>query len=233
MAVAAAEVAAASPITWRRLLRERYVLSVDLGQSNDPTALSVLHHREYEQFNRALIQRDPRGAIETVEDFVVRYLARLPLGLPYPAQVAEVRLILNRPPLSGNCELVLDDTGVGRAVSDIFAQAGLDPLRVTITGGEKQSGYASGRRWHVPKSVLVSHLDARLHTKELVFADDLVLQEAMFQELGDFRRHVSAAGRYSFEARVGKHDGLVLAVAIGLWALVGRPKPAFPSFGRY
>jgi hypothetical protein len=51
--------------------------------------------------------------------------------------------------------------------------------------------------------------------------------------LKDFRRKVSVAGRYTFEARVGKHDDLVLAVAIGLWAIVGRPKPPVPQFGTY
>jgi hypothetical protein len=55
----------------------------------------------------------------------------------------------------------------------------------------------------------------------------------MQEELKDFRRKVSAAGRATFEARVGKHDDLVLAVAIAIWTCVGRPKPAFPSFGRY
>jgi hypothetical protein len=29
------------------------------------------------------------------------------------------------------------------------------------------------------------------------------------------------------------HDDLVLAVAIGLWALVGRPKPPVAAFGVY
>lgn len=77
-----AESNGASPITWRRLLCEQYVLAVDLGQSSDPTAIAVLHHQEVEQFNRALVKRDPRGAIETVETFDVRHLARLPLASP-------------------------------------------------------------------------------------------------------------------------------------------------------
>ena len=47
----------------------------------------------------------------------------------------EVALLLRRPPLAGNCELVIDDTGVGRAVGDLFETAGMDPIRVTITAG--------------------------------------------------------------------------------------------------
>lgn len=220
-------------ITWKELIREKHVLAVDLGQSNDPTAIAVIRHQEHDQFNTDLTTLDARGARERVESFVVRYLNRLPLGLSYVDQVAEVRRYLGRPPLNKGCELVIDETGVGRAVGDLFDSAGMEPTRVTITAGEKQSGFTSGRRWHVAKSLLVSHLDARLHTNELRFLSKMSEAGPMKEELKDFRRKVSAAGRSTFEARVGKHDDLVLAVAIGLWCLVGKPKPVFPSFSRY
>ena len=56
-----------------------------------------------------------------------------------------------------------------RAVGDIFNQAGLKPIKVTITAGneEAQNGYA---RFTVPKQVLVSNLDAMMHTGELRIA---------------------------------------------------------------
>ena len=148
-----------------------------------------------------------------------------------PDKKGTLAATLGRPPLRGNYELVIDETGVGRPVGDLFDDAGMQPTRVTITAGENQSGFTSGRRWHVAKSLLISNLDARLHTGELCFAASLTEAGALHEELKDFRRKVSAAGRYSFEARVGKHDDLVLAVAIGLWAFVGRPKPAYASFG--
>jgi len=201
----------------------KYVLAADLGQSSDPTAIAVLEHchafREW-----------ARGGSDQVEDtFDVRHLARLPLGLSYPAVVQEVALLLARPPLAGRCELVIDETGVGRAVADIFDTAGMNPTRVTITAGIEQS-WTHGD-WHVSKQILISTLDARLHTGELRFAKDLLEAGTMQEELKDFRRKVSVAGRYTFEARVGKHDDLVLAVAIGLWAIVGRPKQTPPRFG--
>ncbi|MGB6659936.1 MAG: hypothetical protein WBE14_17600 [Xanthobacteraceae bacterium] len=39
----------------------------------------------------------------------------------------------------------------------------------------------------------------------------------MADELKDFKRKVSEAGRVSFNARSGTHDDLVLAVAIAAW----------------
>jgi hypothetical protein len=149
----------------------------------------------------------------------------------YPAVVQEVALLLSRPPLVGNCQLVVDETGIGRPVCDLFDAAGLEPLRVSITAGAEQS-FVNGS-WHVSKQTLVSTLDARLHTGELRFAKELSEADTMAEELKDFRRHVSAAGRYTYEARVGRHDDLVLACAIALWSCVGRPVMPPAQFGAY
>jgi hypothetical protein len=207
--------------------RTRYVVGVDLGQSTDPTAVAVLEHvigvtDTGSEFDRHC------GLTEHLqtktEQINVRHLKRLPLGLSYPSVVEHVSNTLSRPPLCGNqnqrpAELVIDETGVGRAVGDIFNTSGLRPIRVSITAGHEVTAQG-GRRWHVAKTRLISTLDAMLHTGTLRFAEALNESAVMREELKDFRRHVGAAGRFSYEARTGKHDDLVLAVAI---ALVGVP----------
>ncbi|GLH75599.1 hypothetical protein SSBR45G_05070 [Bradyrhizobium sp. SSBR45G] len=40
---------------------------------------------------------------------------------------------------------------------------------------------------------------------------------ALKDELKDFKRKISEAGRTTYAARVGAHDDLVLSVAIALW----------------
>jgi hypothetical protein len=103
----------------------------------------------------------------------VRHLMRFPLGMLYPAMVNEIGLILSRPSLHGSpTELVIDETGVGRAVGDIFNQAGLKPIKVTITAGNEE-GQSGPARFTVPKQILVSNLDAMMHTGELRIAKDL------------------------------------------------------------
>ena len=200
---------------WRS--EDRYIVGVDLGQASDPTAVCVLHcYSERE---------DPAEPAKFYYD--VRHLQRMPLGMSYPAIVHDVAITLDRPPLRGIAELVIDETGDGRAVGDIFVQSGLKPVRVTITAGLEE-GQSGSRRYTVPKSLLISTLDAKLHTGELRFAKDLREASAMESELKDFRRHVSEAGRYSFEARSGKHDDLVLATAIALWR-AEKKKPMFGS----
>lgn len=214
------------PEGYQEIINDEWVLAADIGQSQDPTAIAVLQHRTIDWLHW-------RGALtRKSENFDVRYLQRLRLGLSYVDQVAEIRRLLARPPLSDGCAFIIDNTGVGRAVGDLFDDAGLRPTKVTITAGAEQT-YTGNHRWNVAKGLLISALDARLHTGELRFAAALTEAGAMADELKDFRRKVSAAGRSTWEARVGSHDDLVLAVAIALWAVVGRPKQAAAAFGRY
>ena len=56
-----------------------------------------------------------------------------------------------------------------------------------------------------------------LHTDELKIAAALSDAEPLQEELKDFQRQVSDAGRATYNARVGAHDDLILAVAIALW----------------
>jgi hypothetical protein len=207
------------PADWRHIpvrAVDRWIVGADLGQSTDPTAICVLHHRVV-----PVEKWTPNAKAETwkqdrTEHFDVRHLERLPLGLSYPVQVARVAALLQRPPLNAGCTLIVDETGVGRAVADIFEAAGLRPLRVTITAGLETTQHG-GNSWHVAKTALISGLDARLHTGELKIAAALSDAGALLDELKDFQRKVSYAGRATYAARTGAHDDLVLAVAIALW----------------
>ena len=201
----------------------RFVVGVDLGQSADPTAIAVLEiikgvtdeGSDFDQHCGLPTKQTPAEYID------VRHLQRLALGLSYPVQVQYVKDLLARAPLCRNesqprAELVIDETGVGRAVGDIFANAGLRPTRITITAGSEVS-YAGADRIHVAKTILISTVDAMLHTGTLRFAAALSEAGAMKDELQDSRRKLSDAGRATYSARAGSHDDLVLAVAIAAW----------------
>jgi hypothetical protein len=113
-------------------------------------------------------------------------------------------------------KLVIDETGVGRPVGDMFDVAGLYPNRITITAGLEATQHGA-KSWHVPKGLLIANLEARAHSGELKVAADATDANALKEELKSFHRKISEAGRATYNARVGAHDDLVLCVAIALW----------------
>jgi hypothetical protein len=73
----------------------------------------------------------------------------------------------------------------------------------------------------VPKLTLVSRLQALLHQGQLKILRELAEAETLVRELQDFRVEYTAAGHLTFNARSGKHDDLVLALAIAVWRAHG------------
>jgi hypothetical protein len=149
--------------------------------------------------------------------FQVGYLERVPLGTPYPGIVAHVGRLLDK--LPAGTELVIDITGVGKPVFEMFAYAGISPLGALITAGttETHDGAICG----VPKLTLVSRLQALLHEGRLKIQKELPEAETLVRELQDFRVEFTPAGHLTFNARTGKHDDLVLALAIAVWRAHG------------
>jgi hypothetical protein len=148
--------------------------------------------------------------------FQVGHLERVPLGTPYPAIVAHVGRLLGK---LHDPELVIDYTGVGRPVFDLFTYAGISPVGVLITGGAVETRY--GAICGVPKLTLVSRLQALLHEGRLKIQKELSEAETLVRELQDFQVEFTPAGHLTFNARAGKHDDLVLALAIAIWRAYG------------
>ena len=158
--------------------------------------------------------------------FQVGHLERVPLGTPYPGIVARVGRLLGK--LPAGTELVIDITGVGKPVFEMFTYSGISPLGVLITAGtaETHDGAICG----VPKLTLVSRLQALLHEARLKIQKELPEADTLVRELQDFRVEYTTAGHLTFNARSGKHDDLVLALAIAVWRAHGG---GMASYGWY
>jgi hypothetical protein len=145
-------------------------------------------------------------------------LQRWPLGTPYTQIVADVADRFSVPPLNAGVALAVDQTGVGRAVVDMFRQSpALSRLEaILITAGHATSRGDDGS-WHVPKKELVSVLQVLLQARRLRVAK-LPERETLVKEFLTFRIKMTAAGNETFEAwRERDHDDLVLAVALAAW----------------
>jgi len=179
----------------------QFFMGLDLGQSNDYTALCILE------------KTTPQGQ-QAQPIHHCRHLQRFPLGTKYPAIVAAVQTMLATPDLKGKCELVVDASGVGRPVVDMFTQAGLKPVAVTITGGTRAN--CENGMWSVPKRILVSTLQVLLqgHRLEIV---DVPERATLIKEMLAFQVSITEAANDTYGGRTGTHDDLVLAVALAAW----------------
>ena len=199
------------------------VVSIDLGQANDYTAIAVIEKEVVPLDDWRW--HDTRRNVQVQQadtNHRLRALRRLPLGVGYDVQAEQIGAALDRVPMPRkDIDLVIDYGGVGRACFDIFKRAGLDPLGIQLTGGGQSR--RDGRIHYVPKREVISSLEAALHMQTLKFPHDLAAADELHDELRDFQRHVTAAGNAKFEGRIGTHDDIVLAVACGMW-LITRPK---------
>ena len=126
--------------------------------------------------------------------------------------------------------MVIDATGVGRPVVDLFRRTFAWPLvAVTITGGGRVSW--DGQGYPVPKADLVGSVQAAGGTGKLKYSPSLPFASVLDQELLNFRVKVTEAAHASYAVwREGQHDDLVLSVALALW-WASRGTPGFFFIG--
>jgi hypothetical protein len=191
----------------------RFYCGLDLGQSQDPSASIILEaHGE-----------------KATRIYDVRHIEQYPLGTSYPTIVQVVGALLDREPLHCQCTLTIDHTGVGRPIYDLFVEARLQPIGITITGGTSWHR-ETPRQWHVSKILLVGTVQKFLQSGRLRIGARLPHATTLQKELRDFRVKISKAANEVYEAREGQHDDLVLSLAVALFA-AEHPPPRFLPVG--
>ena len=208
-----------------------YLAGLDLGQASDFTALAILERtrpaERSDSWGEPFRVRQHWSGIETVpvgptapkreRTYAVRHLERFPLGTSYPAICERMVELFAEPPLR-SATLVVDQTGVGRAVVDMIRRArpraSIRPI--TITAGHDIVPDEAG--WRVPKKELVSALQVLLQSHRLQVASKLPMASVLLKELESFRVKITAAANETFESwRERDHDDMVLAVALAAW----------------
>jgi hypothetical protein len=178
-----------------------FYIGLDLGQSQDYTALAIAEKLEA---NKVIYHQ-------------IRYIQRYALGTTYPQITHSIKELMQKPPLLGKSMLIADATGVGRPVIDMMRKDGVSLVPVTITSGSEVKFDGIGG-WNVPKRDLVSTVQVLLQNGRVKFASSLPDLQILVDELLNFRIKISQAGKDTYEAwREGAHDDLVLALALALW----------------
>lgn len=181
----------------------RFLLGLDLGQVRDYTAMVIVER---------IMPKHPGDNIE----YHLRHMERFELGTPYPEIVDEVSHLLNAPELRDCTSLIVDGTGVGIPVVEMFLNAGLSPTPIWITGGESVS--KNGRIFRVPKRDLVSVLQVCFQTSRLKISSSIDMRDILVNELMNFKVKITKSANDTYGVwREGIHDDLVLALSMACW----------------
>ncbi len=197
-----------------RFLDRRFFIGVDLGMTNDYTAIAIV--------DRTTWLTGPRSPIDwerkTERRYEVRHLERLQLGCNYVTAAEKCREIVRHPDIDSNCRLVLDATGVGQAFRDLLRERGILGYvkNVTITAGHAES--SSGPDVNVPRHLLLNALNIHFEQGRIRICDRLALAPVLASELASLKVRVGPAGRQAIDTwSPAKHDDLVFALALACY----------------
>lgn len=188
----------------------RFIISADLGQANDYTAISIIQ-REITGYGVLGFDRNGERL------FKLGHIERM-RGKEYTEVVDRLKQIYHSDFMKGYEKAVcIDYTGLGRPVADLMKKEGfLYSLNaINITGGN-DSRTIHGH-FNVPKRELISNLSIALQTNELKIPNGLKEAKTLLRELQNFQTKISDSGHDHYDAKVGEHDDLVLSVAMGVW----------------
>ena len=205
-----------------------YFFGLDLGKSNDYTALCIARRTDFES---------DAGVIE------INNVVRWPLGTPYVKVAEQVAEVIKSIPgaivtkedwpmeaevprkwREHNYYLVVDATGVGNAVVELLRKQQLRLTEVVITGGNSQPSVVDGQT-RVPKVQLISPLRVALENRRLRVAAQIPHWREIERELMDFEEEISGTGAPPYGNRSASgHDDMVLAMALAVWEASRRKK---------
>ena len=191
----------------------RYIFGLDLGQSQDYSALVLVERTPPQRTEEPLKQ-----PVTIPASYAVRFAHRWALGTSYVEVTRDVATRLHREPVHGTGTLILDRTGVGQAVVDYVRAVQLRPIPVHVHGGADVTPSPRGG-WNVPKRDLVSCVQILLQQDRLQFARRMPLMEPLLHELQSFRARIDPQTAHdSYSAwREQDHDDLVFSLALACW----------------
>lgn len=189
-----------------------YYVGLDLGQLSDYSALAIARQ------DWPTEETTPRRASYFVGD-----LHRWPLQTPYTQIVADVRERLTRLGATDDAAgvtLIVDGTGVGRPVVEMFERAQLPAalIDVRIHGGDQVTHFGEhGRK--APKRDLATTVQVLAQAKRLTVPGALAEAATLVAELRSFTVKINPETAHDSYAawRENDHDDLVLAVALAVW----------------
>ncbi len=190
---------------------QRFWIAADLGQANDYSATVVVK-------DQALpIVGDNRVIVGPRERTIVH--ADRFRGVSYVDVCDYLIRLRNAPPFGGKSELAIDGTSIGRVVSDMLWDQGVDHKAVQMTGG--QDWTKKGARYvNAGKTFMIENLAVLFASGDIKFAPDCPLRGEIEADLASFATTTTAAGNQIItqSRTTGGHGDLGIALILGGFA---------------
>ncbi len=190
-----------------------FIIAASLGTSAQPTAIAVLEQEVLKNRNRVA----ETGALQ------LRHLERLPLDVNYPKTAARISKLLETKEIKdeekcGGTDVLLDLTGSGRAIVELFERAEINPIEVRIVGAGVTEEKVKNGPWRIPKVELFGTLRVLYEAGRLKMAKDLDLVPTLLEELRAVKmRPPRIDPNDPASWREGQSDDLILAVGLTAW----------------
>ena len=188
----------------------RFQIAADLGQANDFSAVVVIK-------DEALPIVDDTTVIVGPRNRTIVYADRF-RGVSYVDVVNHLIRLKNAPPFGGKSELAIDGTSIGRVVSDMLWDQGIDHKAIQMTGGQEWS--KKGRYINAGKTAMIETLAVMFAAGEIKFAHDCPLRAEIEQDLASFSTQTTAAGNQIItqSRSAAGHGDLGIALIVGAFA---------------
>lgn len=190
---------------------QNYWVAADLGQANDYTAVTVIKDETLPILDDGKVILGPR-------ERTVVYADRF-RGVSYVDVCDHLIRLTNAKPFGGKSELIIDGTSLGRVVSDMLWQQGIDHRAVQMTGGQSWS-QEGGRYVNAGKTFMIENLSVLFASAAMRFAHDLPLRQEIEEDLASFSLQTTAAGNQIItQARSSAgHGDLGISLIVGAFA---------------
>jgi len=165
---------------------------------------------------------------EKIETNHVRHIERCPIGMPYHDVVEKVWNMFQNPTIKRKGELIIDITGVGEPVYEMFEKRKLYPIGINIHGGNVVTDKGNGR-WSVPRMDLFTTLRIMFESENIQIASSLPLNEELLEEIKNLRDRKSPLMKEEdILWRQREHDDIAFALMLCCW-WAARTFPRIPE----
>lgn len=209
----------------------QYVVSIDIAKRRDFTAIQI--YRDTPELIRGDKAAHAPDRQFHYQDLVYQFKGQ---DMRYQDLAMHVVRLLSDKKVNNNNDLIVDGTGVGVAVVDIFRERGLNPIPIVATSGgtarpvyadignifgtgEQLKGMQTVSEWHVPKVEMVQAGQVAMEQRLVRIAPNVNHLDDFREQLQGFKGRFNEKTNYTrYDAEDDDvHDDFITCYLMAMW----------------